>query len=62
VLGQYLCDGSRQCRLSMINVANGPDVHVRLAAIEFFFAHLFFSPRKSYFVCSPKYFLICLTR
>src|SRR4051812_25478190 len=40
VLGQYLCDGSRQGRLAVVHVSDRPYVHVRLAAIKFFFAHI----------------------
>jgi hypothetical protein len=40
VLLQNLRDRRRQRRLAVIHVTNGPDIHVRLAAIEFFFAHL----------------------
>src|SRR6185436_16295647 len=39
VLRQHLRDGRRQSRLAVVHVPNRPDVHVRLAAIKFLFAH-----------------------
>jgi hypothetical protein len=41
VLLQYLRDRRRQRRLPVIHVPYCPDVHVRLASIEFFLTHLF---------------------
>ena len=43
VLGQHLGDGRRQRRLAVIDVPDRADVHVRLAAIKFFFCHFFSS-------------------
>jgi hypothetical protein len=39
VLAQHLRDSRRQRRLAVIDVSDGPDVHVRFAAIKFFFCH-----------------------
>src|SRR5258708_6959155 len=39
VFRQHLGDGGRQRGLAVIDVTDGPDVYVRLAAIEFFLGH-----------------------
>jgi hypothetical protein len=39
VLRQNFGDRRRQRRLAMINVTNGPNVHVRLTALEFLLGH-----------------------
>src|SRR5205814_1728150 len=41
-LRQHFRDGRRQGRLAVVHVPYRPDVHVRLAAIKFLFAHLCF--------------------
>ena len=38
-LRQHLGDGRRQRRLAVVNVPDGPDVHVGLVALELFLAH-----------------------
>src|SRR5207245_21373 len=40
LVGSDLCEGRREGGLPMINVPDGADVHVRFAAIEFFFSHV----------------------
>src|ERR1700720_218080 len=40
VLAQHLGNRRRQRRLAMVNVTNGPDVHVRLIALEFLLGHI----------------------
>ena len=39
VLAQHLRDGRRQGGLAVIDVPDRPDIHVRLAAVEFFLCH-----------------------
>src|SRR6185437_13672342 len=41
VLAQHLGDGRRQRGLAVVNMTNGPYVHVRLAAVKFFLCHVF---------------------
>jgi len=39
VLAQYFRDRRRQRGLAMINVTDGPNIHVRLTALEFLLGH-----------------------
>src|SRR5207244_8304820 len=43
-LGQHGGDGSRQRRLAVIDVTDGPDVDVRLIALELLLRHFWFAP------------------
>jgi hypothetical protein len=43
LLRHHLGDRRRQRRLAMVHVANRPHVHVRLAALKFFFGHRTYS-------------------
>src|SRR5262245_21950223 len=38
-IGRYLCHGSGQRRLAMVDVTDGPDVAMRLGAFEFLLGH-----------------------
>jgi len=40
VFRQHLGDCRRQRGLAMVNVTNGPNVHVRLIALEFLLSHI----------------------
>src|SRR3984893_1393787 len=55
VLRQHLGDGRRQSGLAVIDVTNGPNVHVRLIAFEFLLRHvpLSFAPCDSSFFLFP---------
>ncbi len=44
VLGQDRRDGSGQRRLAMVDVTDGPDVDVRLVALELLLRHFLFAP------------------
>src|ERR1700688_2375300 len=55
VLRQHLGDGRRQSSFAVINVTNGPNVHVRLITFEFLLRHLFLSSsNQSRFCCHYK--------
>src|SRR3954447_3539467 len=43
-LGQYLRDGSGQRRLAMVDVTDGPDVDMRLVALELLLGHVLLAP------------------
>ena len=44
LLGQHRRDGSGQRRLAMVDVTDGPDVDVRLVALELLLRHFWFAP------------------
>ena len=44
LLGQHRRDGSGQRRLAMVDVTDGPDVDVRLVALELLLRHFVFAP------------------
>src|SRR5262249_4386844 len=48
---QDLGDGGRQGRLAVVDVPNRPHVHVRLAPVEFLFAHSF---SLQYHACATR--------
>src|SRR3954447_25999948 len=48
LLGQHLGDGGRERRLAVVDVTDGPDVHVRLVALELLLRHFRLSPLKSW--------------
>ena len=50
VLGQHLGDRRRQGGLAVIDVPDRPDVHVRLAALEFLLGHFVFCSSVK-FIC-----------
>src|SRR3984893_857049 len=55
VLRQHLGDGRRQSSFAVINVTNGPNVHVRLITFEFLLRHLCLSSsNQSRFCCHYK--------
>jgi len=47
VLRQHLRNRRRQRRLAMVNVTNRPNIHMRLAALEFLFRHPLCSSNQS---------------
>ncbi len=60
LVGRDLGERSRQRGLAVVDVPDGADVHVRFAAIEFFFGHVVFVlgclyvARRSRLPCSPS--------
>jgi hypothetical protein len=50
LLGQHRGDGSGQRRLAMVDVTDGPDVDVRLVALELLLRHFLFAPVST---CMP---------
>src|SRR3954469_1894704 len=61
--GQHARDGGGQGRLAMVDVADGPDVHVRLIALELLLRHFRFAPVSTWmFALRGEVCAIYLTR
>ena len=64
VLRQHLGNRRRQRRLAVIDVPDRPDIHVRLAALEFFLRHCSFTPplarNRSRTLPRPSLYLVTL--